>query len=296
MTTLTMDYAQDYDRCRQAVNRALNDCFQEDCEQRELLEAMRYSLLAGGKRVRPVLVLKFASLFGETEENAMQAACGIEMLHTYSLIHDDLPCMDNDDLRRGKPTCHKKFGETIAVLTGDALQAAAFAHILSSNVPMERRGAMALTLAQAVNEQGMCGGQYLDTCRGVAPSTREELLRVHALKTGALLKAACVMGVQCAGGASEQVEAAGEFASHLGLAFQIRDDILDCISTVEELGKDIGSDQEIGKFTFATLLGLERCEELVLEHTEKAKAALRGHFADTGFMDWLADWLAIRRN
>ena len=290
------EFSVEMEQRRQQVEDFLQAQFREDVPHRVLLEAMRYSLLAGGKRVRPVLLLKFASLCGETEEKAMQAACGIEMLHTYSLIHDDLPCMDDDDLRRGRPTCHKKFGETIAVLAGDALQAAAFAHVLSADVPMDRRAAMALTLAQAANEQGMCGGQYLDTCRGSVSSTREELLRVHSLKTGALLKAACVMGVQCAGGTSEQINAAGEFASHLGLAFQIRDDILDCISTEEELGKDIGSDQEIGKFTFATLLGLERCEKLVMDHTEQAKAALRGQFADSGFMEWMADWLAIRRN
>ena len=291
-----MDFAQDYDRCRQAVNRALNECFQQSCEQKELLDAMRYSLLAGGKRVRPVLLLQFASLCGECEEAAMKAACGIEMLHTYSLIHDDLPCMDNDDFRRGKPTCHKKFGETIAVLAGDALQAAAFAHVLSADVPMERRAAMALTLAKAVNEQGMCGGQYLDTCRGEEASSQEELLQIHAMKTGALLQAACVMGVECAAGSKEQIEAARSFALHLGLAFQIRDDILDCISTTEELGKDVGSDADIGKCTFATLLGVERCEELVQKHTAQAKAALCGHFTDIGFLNWIADWLSIRRN
>ena len=294
--TSTMDFAQEYERCRLAVNEALETCFTQDCEQRVLLDAMRYSLLAGGKRIRPVLLLRFAALCGLEEPDAMDAACGIEMLHTYSLIHDDLPCMDDDDLRRGRPTCHKVFGETNAVLAGDALQAAAFAHVLSARVPGERRAAMALTLAKAVGEMGMCGGQYLDTCREGELRTKEDLLLVHSLKTSALLQAACVMGVQAAGGTPEQVNAADSFARHLGLAFQIRDDILDCISTAEELGKPIGSDAAEEKCTFAVLYGVDACEELVLEHTEKAKEALRSAFTDTGFMEWLADWLAVRRH
>ncbi len=294
--TNTMDFAQEYERSRLAVNAALERCFTADCAQRELLDAMRYSLLAGGKRIRPVLLLRFAALCGLEETAAMEAACGIEMLHTYSLIHDDLPCMDDDDLRRGRPTCHKVFGETNAVLAGDALQAAAFAHVLSASVPGERRAAMALTLAQAVGEMGMCGGQYLDTCREGELRTEEDLLLVHSLKTSALLQAACVMGVQAGNGTPEQQAAAESFARHLGLAFQIRDDMLDCISTAEELGKPIGSDAEEGKFTFASLFGMDKCEELVLDHTQKAKEALRSAFDDTGFMDWLADWLAVRRH
>ncbi len=291
-----MDYSEEYERLKGVVNDALDGCFNEACEQGELLEAMRYSLLAGGKRIRPILLLQFASLCGGDEGKAVPAACGIEMLHTYSLIHDDLPCMDDDDLRRGRPTCHKVFGETNAVLAGDALQAAAFAYVLSSPTAPENAAAMALTLAEAAGERGMCGGQYLDTCKETDAVEENQLYLIHALKTGALLRAACVMGVQCAGGTEEQKKAADRFAEHLGIAFQIRDDILDCIATEEELGKDVGSDAKVGKFTFASLLGVDHCEKLVLEHTQKAKDALAGAFQDTGFLDWLADYLAVRRN
>ena len=277
------------------INAALDGFFWEDCPQKVLLDAMRYSLLAGGKRIRPVLLLKFCEAAGGERSAALPAACGIEMLHTYSLIHDDLPCMDNDDLRRGKPTCHKVFGETNAVLAGDALQSAAYAAVLSSPVAPERTAAMAKTLAFAAAEQGMCGGQYLDTSKEGLPVTEDELYEIHRLKTGALLRAACVMGVQCAGGTAEQVSAAEDFAMNLGLAFQIRDDVLDTISTVDELGKPIGSDAAEKKTTFVSLLGVEECSRLVHEHTEKAKSAIAGLFSDTDFLCWLADVLADRR-
>lgn len=277
------------------INAALDGFFWEDCPQKVLLDAMRYSLLAGGKRIRPVLLLKFCEAAGGERSAALPAACGIEMLHTYSLIHDDLPCMDNDDLRRGKPTCHKVFGETNAVLAGDALQSAAYGAVLSSPVAPERTAAMAKTLAFAAAEQGMCGGQYLDTSKEGLPVTEDELYEIHRLKTGALLRAACVMGVQCAGGTAEQVSAAEDFAMNLGLAFQIRDDVLDTISTVDELGKPIGSDAAGKKTTFVSLLGVEECSRLVHEHTEKAKSAIAGLFSDTDFLCWLADVLADRR-
>ena len=277
------------------INAALDGFFWEDCPQKVLLDAMRYSLLAGGKRIRPVLLLKFCEAAGGERSAALPAACGIEMLHTYSLIHDDLPCMDNDDLRRGKPTCHKVFGETNAVLAGDALQSAAYGAVLSSPVAPERTAAMAKTLAFAAAEQGLCGGQYLDTSKEGLPVTEDELYEIHRLKTGALLRAACVMGVQCAGGTAEQVSAAEDFAMNLGLAFQIRDDVLDTISTVDELGKPIGSDAAEKKTTFVSLLGVEECSRLVHEHTEKAKSAIAGLFSDTDFLCWLADVLADRR-
>ena len=163
------------------INAALDGFFWKDCPQKVLLDAMRYSLLAGGKRIRPVLLLKFCEAAGGERSAALPAACGIEMLHTYSLIHDDLPCMDNDDLRRGKPTCHKVFGETNAVLAGDALQSAAYGAVLSSPVAPERTAAMAKTLAFAAAEQGMCGGQYLDTSKEGLPVTEDELYEIHRL-------------------------------------------------------------------------------------------------------------------
>ena len=292
---MSMDHFSEYKAIQNEINAALEACFSEDCPQKELLDAMRYSLLAGGKRIRPLLLMKFCETSGGDRAAALPAACGIEMLHTYSLIHDDLPCMDNDDLRRGKPTCHKAFGETNAVLAGDALQSAAYFSVLSAPVTPERTAAMAKTLAYAAAEQGMCGGQYLDTSKEGLPVTEEELYEIHRLKTGALLRAACVMGVQCAGGTPEQVSAAEAFAMNLGLAFQIRDDVLDTISTEDELGKPIGSDAAEKKMTFVSLLGIEECGRLVHLHTEKAKKAIAGHFADTEFLCWLADLLADRR-
>ncbi len=292
---MSMDYFSEYKTIQSEINAALETRFSETCPQKELLDAMRYSLLAGGKRIRPLLLMKFCEISGGDRAAALPAACGIEMLHTYSLIHDDLPCMDNDDLRRGKPTCHKVFGETNAVLAGDALQSAAFFSVLSAPVAPERTAVMAKTLAYAAAAQGMCGGQYLDTSKEGLPVTEEELYEIHRLKTGALLRAACVMGVQCAGGTPEQISAAEEFAMNLGLAFQIRDDVLDTISTEDELGKPIGSDAAEKKTTFVSLLGIEECARLVHFHTDKAKAAISGHFTDTEFLCWLADLLADRR-
>ena len=286
---------QEFYRLQALVNDALESCFNQRCDQSELLEAMRYSLLAGGKRIRPILLLAFCNSCGGKEEDALSAACGIEMLHTYSLIHDDLPCMDNDDLRRGRPTCHKVYGEANAVLAGDALQAAAFSYVLASPLPAQCIAEMAKTLSDAAGERGMCAGQYLDTCKENSSVEESVLYEIHALKTGALLRAACVMGVQCAGGSKEQLEAAARFAENLGIAFQIRDDVLDVISTTEELGKPVGSDAELGKVTFVQLFGLESCEKLVLSHTRKAKEALAGCFEETEFLMWLADTLAYRR-
>ncbi len=269
-----------------------------------LEEAMQYSLLAGGKRIRPILTMTFCAAAGGREEEALEFGCGVEMLHTYSLIHDDLPCMDNDDLRRGKPTCHKQFNECIATLAGDALQAAAFQTILSAPGPWEHDptapGAAAGVLAQSVGVEGMCGGQYWDTIDEEKPRTLEKLYTIHDKKTGALLRASCMMGVLASAGHRAVdvacLDAAKEYATHVGMAFQIRDDILDAVSTTEKLGKPVGSDAANNKTTYVSLLGLEKCEELVLEYTERAKAALeradwRG---DTGFLRWLADQMAKR--
>ena len=263
-----------------------------------LEEAMRYSLLAGGKRVRPVLVLQFCRAAGGTLETALDAACGVEMLHTYSLIHDDLPCMDDDDLRRGRPTCHKVYGECVATLAGDALQAAAFEYVLRSPlVDAQVRARMGLALATAVGASGMCGGQYYDmVAEGRQPSL-EELTEIHSKKTAALLKAACQIGVLAAGiteKTEQMLKAAESYAEHLGMAFQIRDDLLDVISTTQELGKPVGSDSANDKHTYVTLLGKDACLKLVDEHTEQAKQALKETFEDTKFLSWLADELAGR--
>ena len=239
-----------------------------------LRDAMQYSLMAGGKRLRPLLTLEFCRLCGGSEAAALPVACAVELLHTYSLIHDDLPSMDNDTLRRGKPTCHVAFNEYTAVLAGDALQAQAFASITAAALPPECIAACVRELALAAGAAGMCGGQQLDLDGEGHPQTAAQLRQTQRLKTGALIRAACCMGVHCAGGSAAQLAAAAAYAEALGLAFQIRDDMLDEIADEAELGKPLGSDREEGKCTFLTLLGLEGCAAEVDRLTAEALAAL----------------------
>ncbi len=279
------------------IEKALGTYFGEGRETMPhlgLAEAMRYSLMAGGKRIRPMLVLEFCRLSGGDIHEALPVACAIEMLHTYSLIHDDLPCMDNDALRRGKPTNHIVFGECIATLAGDALQAEAFGTILRCSLPAERRAACAEDLANAVGLDGMCGGQYLDMIGEGKVLTEKQLDDINTRKTGALLIAACRMGVHAAGGTEHQLNAATAYGAAIGMAFQLRDDMLDVISTEEELGKPIGSDVHEGKNTYAALCGMEECGKRILRMTEAAKTALDGGFEDTAFLKGLADSLASR--
>ena len=260
-----------------------------------LLESMHYSLTAGGKRIRPTLVLEFCRISGGDVEKALPVACAIEMLHTYSLIHDDLPCMDNDDLRRGKPTNHVVYGECTATRAGDALQAEAFGTIARSELPAENKIACVEILADAVGSDGMCAGQYLDMVGESKRLTEEELDDINSRKTGALLIAACRMGVAAAGGSGEMLEAAAHYGACVGAAFQIRDDILDVISTSEELGKPIGSDAQEHKNTYMALLGESKCMEMIEKLTNQAKSALCGAFDDTKFLCDLADSMVTRR-
>ena len=260
-----------------------------------LAEAMRYSLMAGGKRIRPILVLEFCRISGGDIHAALPVACAIEMLHTYSLIHDDLPCMDNDELRRGKPTNHIVFGECTATLAGDALQAEAFGTILRCGLPPERRLACAEDLANAVGLDGMCCGQYLDMAGEGRILSEEELNDINARKTGALLIAACRMGIHAAGGTEKQAEAASMYGAAIGTAFQLRDDMLDVLSTEEELGKPIGSDAQEGKNTYVAIYGMDRCESMIQKLTSQAKAVLAEGFDDTAFLSDLADSMAVRK-
>ncbi len=288
--------ARDY---KESVDRALAAYFSTEGEPLAtagLAEAMRYSLLAGGKRIRPMLVLEFCRVSEGDPEAAMPIACAVEMLHTYSLIHDDLPCMDDDELRRGRPTNHVVYGECTATLAGDALQAEAFGTILRSALPAESRAACAEDLANAVGLDGMCGGQYLDMLGEGKKLSEHELDEINSRKTGALLIAACRMGVHAAGGTEEQLEAASVYGAALGAAFQLRDDMLDELSTVEELGKPLCSDRQEGKNTYLTLCGADECERRIKVLTEAAKQSLDGCFDDTGFLKELADSLAVRRN
>ena len=271
-------------------------CVAADEPYARLLDAMRYSLTAGGKRLRPILTLEFCRLCGGDVHAALPAACGVELLHTYSLIHDDLPCMDDDDLRRGKPSNHKVFGEATAVLAGDALQALAFETVLSAPLAPERALRCGQILTHAAGHAGICGGQQLDLEWEGRSLDRGELMAIHLRKTSALIRAACLMGVAAAGGTAEQADAAQRYADALGLAFQIRDDMLDVISTESELGKPIGSDAREGKNTFMALYGLERCGAYVHELSEQAAAAVDGAFADSAFLQQLARSLADRKN
>lgn len=259
-----------------------------------LAEAMRYSLLAGGKRIRPLLVLEFCRIAGGDVEKALPVACAVEMLHTYSLIHDDLPCMDNDELRRGKLTNHMVYGECTATLAGDALQAEAFGTILRCDLPPAVKANCSEILADAVGLDGMCGGQFLDMSWEGRALTEQDLSEINTRKTGALLVAACQMGVAAAGGSELMLAAAGHYGSAIGMAFQIRDDMLDVLSTAEELGKPIGSDLEENKNTYMVLMGRESCEKTIAKLTEFAKNVLDEAFEDTAFLKELADALSTR--
>ena len=277
---------------RARIEDWLHACFQDCAPRGNLYDAMRYSLLAGGKRLRPVLVLEACHLCGGAVEDALPFAGAIEMVHTYSLIHDDLPCMDDDDLRRGKPTNHKVYGETLAVLAGDALQPEAYRLILTApGLDESRRAACGRILAEASGADGMVAGQVLDTLH--APRTEAEVTEVHRLKTGAMIAGACRLGVAAAGGSGGLMAAAETYAQELGLAFQIRDDMLDVCGDAAEFGKPIGSDKEEGKVTFVDLLGLEGCGRAVRARTEAAKAAVADWDTD-GFLAALADSLAER--
>lgn len=289
-----MEFARQYEEYRLAIESYLNGLFVENPRWADLYASMRYSLLAGGKRIRPVLTLEFARLSGLNWRTVLPVACALELVHTYSLIHDDLPCMDNDDLRRGKPTNHRVYGETLAVLAGDALQPEAFRLILTTpGLQAKQQAACALILAESAGADGMVAGQVIDTLH--APSTETELTEVHRLKTGAMIAGACKLGVAAAGGTESALAAAEEYGYHLGLAFQIRDDVLDITSTAEELGKPIGSDAANKKSTYVTLLGMEECERRVLDCTARAKMALRSEWREAAsFLEAFADSLAKR--
>ena len=290
-----MEFKQQYAAYQQAIEEYLNGIFTADKPYGRLQEAMRYSILGGGKRIRPVLTLEFARLGGIDWHLALPYACALELVHNYSLIHDDLPCMDDDDLRRGQPTTHKKFGETLAVLAGDALQPEAFRLIAEAPCMSDGSRVEAVrVLARACGADGMVAGQVLDTLYGI--QTEEQLKAMYRLKTGVMISGAAELGCVAADMPADMRAQAVEFADQLGLAFQIRDDLLDHFSTTEELGKPVGSDEENHKTTFYTLLGRERCEAEIHACTERAKEIVSGAYTDSAFLCAMADWLAGRKN
>lgn len=278
--------------CTDQIEGYLQQCFLEPDEpQQELFEAMRYSLLAGGKRIRPVLTLSFCAICGGSQEDALSFAAAVEMVHTYSLIHDDLPCMDDDDLRRGRPTNHKVYGEATAVLAGDALLTAAFRFLTKAKLLPARIVQAVRVLSACAGELGMVGGQVLDMQAERRACSETEVRAIQSRKTGALISAACQLGVIAAGGSVRQQEAAADYAAALGLAFQIRDDILDVVGDASTLGKAVGVDGK--KNTFVRLYGVDACREMVHTETEKALAAL-ACFQNTEFLTELAHRLAGR--
>lgn len=284
---------QEYQTVFEEYLNSLYGDFSEE-PQKILFEAIRYSLLSGGKRLRPILTLEFCRMCGGDWVKAVPFAAAIEMIHTYSLIHDDLPCMDNDDYRRGKPTSHKVYGEAMAILAGDALLTDAFA--IAAEVQLPDPGMLGLAigvLSNCAGSMGMVGGQVLDILSEERECSEQEVLDIQIRKTGALINAACVLGVIAAGGSEEQIAAAGGFAGALGLAFQIRDDILDVIGSKEDLGKAVGKDQQ--KNTFVRLYGMEKAEESVNKYTQVALKYLDS-FEDTQFMKWLAESLTSRNH
>lgn len=269
----------------------------ENLSQSNIIDAINYSLQAGGKRIRPVLTLEFCRICGEDYNKAVSAACAIEMIHTFSLIHDDLPAMDDDDYRRGNLSCHKAFGEDVAILAGDALSARAFEIIASDNLlDSDTKIRLTKILADAVGINGMIGGQALDIKNEHKKDlNKDDLIQICLLKTGALLRAACKMGCIIAGADEKNIMKADEFAKNIGLAFQIIDDVLDVTSTQELLGKPIGSDTQQNKTTFVTLYGVDESKDKARILTNKALLILE-EFDDNDFLYDLTRFLLTRES
>ncbi|MBO5334181.1 MAG: polyprenyl synthetase family protein [Clostridia bacterium] len=262
-------------------------------------DAMKYSVKNGGKRIRPFLTLEFAKACNGNLNVALDFGCAVEMIHTYSLIHDDLPCMDNDDMRRGKPSCHKAFGEANALLAGDALLTEAFALLIESNcdndIPNENIVNAVWFLSQLSGISGMIGGQTLDLEFEETKPTVEQILKMYTLKTGALIASSCVLGCLSAKEYNQQkIDSATKYAENLGLAFQIQDDILDITSDEVTLGKPVGSDEKNDKSTIVKFFGLEKAKEMVNEYTQKAIDALDGIDGDTTTLKEFALYMANR--
>jgi farnesyl diphosphate synthase len=260
-------------------------------------EAMRYAVLDGGKRLRPLLVLAACEAVGGNPEAALRAACAVELIHAYSLVHDDMPCMDNDVLRRGKPTVHVRFGQAQALLAGDALQALAFELLTpeDSAMPAGMQARLCRMLAQAAGCQGMAGGQAIDLASVGQPITSAQLHEMHRLKTGALLQASVMMGAACGlpGGAAQL--ALADYGAAIGLAFQVVDDVLDVVADSATLGKTAGKDAAQDKPTFVSLMGLRASQNYAQELLSQAQASLRvGGMKDTAALRALADMLVNR--
>lgn len=278
------------------VDGYLAGCLKRSGIPEILLQAMEYSLLAGGKRLRPVLCLVWAEIAGTSREQVLPAAAALECIHTYSLIHDDLPAMDDDDLRRGKPSNHKQFGEDMAILAGDALLTEAFGLLFSCNVEPEHILRAGREIVQAAGAGGMVGGQVLDmNWTGRKTVAIHDLSRMQELKTGAMIQASCVCGAHLAGAGNDDLERAKTYGANIGRAFQITDDILDVIGDERLLGKPVGSDQGMGKITYPSLIGLDASRGLARKHTDQALEALRTYDSrQAQFLRDLAEYILVR--
>lgn len=278
------------------INGFLENKAFEGCESSVVLDAMNYSLKNGGKRIRPLLTLYFSELAGGNNESAIKLGCALEMIHTYSLIHDDLPCMDNDDMRRGKPSCHIAFGEANALLAGDALLTEAFYLATQSDIPAGNVNTAVKYLSEFAGVRGMVMGQVLDLQFENTEPTAEDIKKMYSLKTCALLKCACVLGYLTGGkNDKEEIDIICKYAENLGLAFQITDDILDIISDSQTLGKPVGSDEKNNKPTFVKLYGLEKSKELVNELTNNAISILKSFDGESEKLTKLTLALAERK-
>ena len=282
------------------INQKLKEVFPSgQYREQNLLDSMAYSLSLPGKRVRPMLTLSFCALCSGEVEAALPFACAVEMVHTFSLIHDDLPCMDNDDYRRGQLSNHKVYGEDIALLAGDALMMKAYEVMLSpesvSRVGAENACRAAYVLSEKSGATGMAGGQVIDLESEGKRVGIDILREMDEKKTAALIEAACMMGCIAACADEEQIKAAERYAYNIGVAFQIIDDILDVTSTTEELGKAVGSDELNDKSTYVSLLGIEKCRKLADEYTQAAVEALSAFDGDTSALEAFAYKLRDRR-
>ena len=293
-----MEYKAQYEAYLAQASKALDAaCGQFLPETSEVCRAARYSLLGGGKRIRAVLVLSVCDLLGGDKAAAGQFAVAVEMLHCYSLIHDDLPCMDNDDLRRGRPSCHKAFDEATAMLAGDVLLTEAFEVVANAPASAQACVRAARALGAGAGSRGMVYGQELDLKYEALAATEDQLRLIHRNKTGALINAAVQMGAAAAEADTETCRVLEAYAYGLGLVFQIVDDVLDVTSTPEQLGKPIGSDSENGKTTFATLYGVQGAMDLAQKLNAETCAQLHSHFGTkAAFLEQLAQQLLVRKS
>ncbi len=285
----------DIERWRKRVETVLDAALpSENTAPKRLHQAMRYATLGGGKRIRACLVYASGALFDASEDALDAAAAAVEMTHAYSLIHDDLPAMDNDNVRRGKPTLHIAFDEATAILAGDALQTQAYLKLAQCGTTDANRIAILQCLAEASGAAGMCGGQQMDMDATNEMLSLDELEALHRLKTGALIRASVRMGALIGNAGSAELHALDEFAGSLGLAFQIRDDILDIEASSEQLGKTAGKDVEQNKSTYPKLLGLDKAKQLLNVYAEKMQSSLASLQRDTSALRDIADF-AVRR-